>query len=81
MWIGSQLGRAYIFSEMSMEGRPNRIDFQMRYRQSDSFIVLRMIGIINQSKGRELHSNVLSEDTLSVLRDGRNNGNEIRENS
>ena len=64
-----------------MEGRPNRIDFQMRYRQSDSFIVLRMIGIINQSKGRELHSNVLSEDTLSVLRDGRNNGNEIRENS
>ena len=66
---------------MSMRGRPNRIDFQMRYRQSDSFIVLRMIGIINQSKGRELHSNVLSEDTLSVLRDGGNNGNEIRENS
>ena len=53
----------------------------MRYRQSDSFIALRMIGIINQSKGRELHSNVLSEDTLSVLRDGRNNGNEIRKNS
>ena len=66
---------------MSMEGRPKRIDFQMRYRQSDSFIVLRMIGIINQSKERELHSNVLSEDTLSVLRDGGNNGNEIRENS
>ena len=64
-----------------MEGRPNRIDFQTKYRQSDSSIVLRMIGIINQSKGRELHSNVLSEDTLSVLRDGRNNGNEIRENS
>ena len=53
----------------------------MRYRQSDSFIVLRMIGITDQSKGRELHSNVLSEDTLSVLRDGGNNGNEIRENS
>ena len=66
---------------MSMKGRPNRIDFQTRYRQSDSSIVLRMIGIINQSKGRELHSNVLSEDTLSVLRDGRNNGNEIRKNS
>ena len=64
-----------------MKGRPKRIDFQTRYRQSDSSIVLRMIGIINQSKGRELHSNVLSEDTLSVLRDGRNNGNEIRENS
>ena len=64
-----------------MEGRPNRIDFQTKYRQSDSSIVLRMIGIINQSKGRELHSNALSEDTLSVLRDGRNNGNEIRENN
>lgn len=64
-----------------MKGRPKRIDFQTRYRQSDSSIVLRMIGIINKSKGRELHSNVLSEDTLSVLRDGGNNGNEIRENS
>ena len=26
---------------------------------------------------RELHSNALSEDTLSVLRNGGNNGNEI----
>ena len=29
-------------------------------------------------EGRGLHSNGLSEDTLSVLRDGGNNGNEIR---
>ena len=28
-------------------------------------------------EGRELHNNGLSEDTLSVLRDGGNNGNEI----
>ena len=27
---------------------------------------------------RELHNNGLSEDTLSVLRDGRNNGNECQ---
>ena len=27
---------------------------------------------------RGLHSNALSEDTLSVLRNGENNGNEIR---
>ena len=30
---------------------------------------------------RELHNNGLSEDTLSVLRDGGNNGNEIRKNN
>ena len=30
---------------------------------------------------RELHNNGLSEDTLSVLRDGRNNGNEIGKNN
>jgi hypothetical protein len=32
-------------------------------------------------EGRELHNNGLSEDTLSVLRDGGNNGNEIRKNN
>ena len=32
-------------------------------------------------EGRELHNNGLSEDTLSVLRDGRNNGNEIGKNN
>ena len=32
-------------------------------------------------EGRELHNNGLSEDTLSVLRDGGNNGNEIRMNN
>ena len=32
-------------------------------------------------EGRELHNNGLSEDTSSVLRDGGNDGNEIRENS
>ena len=30
-------------------------------------------------EGRGLHNNNLSEDTLSVLRDRRNNGNKIRE--
>lgn len=30
---------------------------------------------------RDLRNNGLSEETLSVLRDRRNNGNEIRENS
>ena len=30
---------------------------------------------------RELHNNGLSEDTLSVLRGGGNNGNEIRKNN
>ena len=33
------------------------------------------------TEGRRLHSNDLSEDTSSVLRDGGNDGNEIRENS
>ena len=32
-------------------------------------------------EGRELHNSVLIKDTLSVLRDGRNNGNEIRKNN
>ena len=32
-------------------------------------------------EGRGLHNNGLSEDTLSVLRDGENNGNEIRKNN
>jgi len=32
-------------------------------------------------EGRGLHSKGLTEDTLSVLRDGGNNGNEISENS
>ena len=32
-------------------------------------------------EGRELHNNGLSEDTLSVLRDGGNNVNEIRKNN
>lgn len=32
-------------------------------------------------EGRELHNNGLSEDTLSVLRDGGYSGNEIRKNS
>ena len=32
-------------------------------------------------EGRGLRSNVLSEDTSSVLRDGENDGNKIRENS
>ena len=32
-------------------------------------------------EGRELHNNGLSEDTLSVLRDGGNSGNEIRKNN
>lgn len=31
--------------------------------------------------GRGLHSKGLTEDTLSVLRDGGNNGNEISENT
>ena len=30
---------------------------------------------------RDLRNNGLSEETLSVLKDRRNNGNEIRENS
>ncbi len=30
---------------------------------------------------RDLHNNGLSEETLSVLRDRRNNGNETRKNS
>lgn len=30
---------------------------------------------------REMHSNVLPEDTFTVLRDGGLNGNEIRKNS
>ncbi len=32
-------------------------------------------------EGRWPHNNGLSEDTLSVLRDGGNNGNEIRKNN
>jgi len=32
-------------------------------------------------EGRGLHNNGLSEDTLSVLRDGGNNGNEIGKNN
>ena len=32
-------------------------------------------------EGRGLHSKGLTEDTLSVLRDGGNNGNEISKNS
>ena len=32
-------------------------------------------------EGRELHNSVLIKDTLSVLRDGGNNGNEIRKNN
>jgi len=32
-------------------------------------------------EGRELHGNNLSEDTSTVLRNGGNDGNEIRENS
>ena len=32
-------------------------------------------------EGREPHNNGLSEDTLSVLRDGGNNGNEIGKNN
>jgi hypothetical protein len=32
-------------------------------------------------EGRELHNNNLSEDTLSVLRNGGNNENEIGKNS
>jgi len=32
-------------------------------------------------EGREMHNNVLSEDTFTVLRDGGLSGNEIRKNS
>lgn len=32
-------------------------------------------------EGRGLHSKGLTEDTLSVLRDGGNNGNEISKNA
>ena len=79
--VSCQLGRAYCLLETSTSFQLEDGERRMDGRQSDSFIVPKMIGIINQSKGRELHSNVLSEDTLSVLRDGRNNGNEIRETS
>ncbi len=48
-------------------------------RQSDSFIVPLKLG--NASGGKGLHGNILSEDTLSVPRNGGNNGHKIRENS
>lgn len=48
-------------------------------RQSDAGIVLKK-PLITVEK-RPAHNNALSEDTFTVLRDGRINGNEIRKNS
>ena len=54
----------------------------MEYRQSDSSIVPKMKRCrVMPTEGRGLRNNGLSEDTLSVLRDGRNDGNKIGENS
>ena len=53
--------------------------FQMNGRWSDNPIVLRNRAM--PMEGRGLHSKGLTEDTLSVLRDGGNNGNEISKNS
>ena len=51
----------------------------MGHRQSDIPIVPEKPLITVE--GRGIHNNTLSEDTFTVLRDGRINGNKIRENS
>ena len=51
----------------------------MSHRQSDIPILPEKPLITVE--GRGIHNNALSEDTFTVLRDGRISGNEIRKNS
>lgn len=53
----------------------------MKYRQSDRFVVLKIMGIINPQERRDLHNTNFGIETLSIHRDRRNNGNENIKNS
>ena len=77
--VSCQLGRACHFLETSTCHQLEDGDGRMSGRQSGSFIVLMKLG--NASGGTELHSNGLSEDTSTVLRNGGIDGNKIRKNS
>ena len=51
LWLISQLGRAYRFLETSTLHQLEDGDERMSGRQSDSFIVLRMLGNASGGKG------------------------------
>ena len=58
-----------------------KLGTQMKYRESDILIVLLILRIVSSEERRRIHNTALDKETLSIHRNGENNGYEISKNS